>query len=431
VPGNFAGWWEALATHGRLSPTEVFAPAIHHAEQGFPLTHRGAFFFGEHCKRLAAEAAGLFCPGGDVPKPGTILRHEKLARTLRCLAEEGPDPLYRGDIGERLCEAIQAAGGWLTPKDLEEFRPEWTTPTAASFHENEVASVPPPAAGMQVLETLRILEGYDLPALGHNSADALHVIIEAVKLTMADRIAYQCIPDPPVAGLLSKAYAASQRARIDPNRAAIGGGERYGVSPPTGAVTPGDPYGYQREHTTHFSVIDGDGTAASITQTLGSPFGSGFIAGDTGILLNNLLMWNDLDEKSPNVLAPHRKVETRMAPVQVFRRGRLIAALGTPGSYGIPQTTTQMLLNLLTFGMDIQEAIEAPRVRVYTDRTVDAEARIPAEVRAELGARGHVIRVLPDYSWVVGGGQGVTRDPTAGTLAGGADPRRDGYAMGW
>ena len=431
VPGNFAGWWEALTTHGRLSPTEVFAPAVRHAEQGFPLTHRGAFFFGEHCQRLTPEAMALFCPGGAVPTPGTILRHRNLGKTLRRLAADGPGLLYRGDVGDRVCEAVQAAGGWLTPQDLEAFRPEWTTPIVASFHAHEVASVPPPAAGIQVLETLGILEGYDLPGLGHNSADALHAIIEAVKLTMADRIAYQSIPDPPVAGLLSKAYAAAQRARIDPNRAAIGGGERYSASPPAGAVTRGDPYGYQREHTTHFSVVDGEGNAASITQTLGSPFGSGVIAGDTGILLNNLLMWNDLDPKSPNVLAPHRKVETRMAPVQVFGERGLIAALGTPGSYGIPQTTTQMLLNLLVHGMDIQEAIEAPRVRVYTDRTVDAEARIPAEVRAALEARGHVIRVLPDYSWVVGGGQGVTCDPATGTLAGGADPRRDGYAIAY
>jgi gamma-glutamyltranspeptidase / glutathione hydrolase len=430
VPGNFAGWWEALGTHGRLSPAVVFDPAIRHAEQGFPLTHRGAFFFAEHKARLAPDAVRVFCPTGDVPAPGTILTHKALAATLRLIAREGPEPLYRGELGKRLCEAVRAAGGWLTTEDLAAFRPEWTAPIVATFHENEVASVPPPAAGMQVLETLGILEGYDFAALGHNSADAIHLIIEAVKLTMADRIAYQCIPNPPVAGLLSKAYAAAQRARIDPKRAATCGGERYTAKVPAGAVTPGDPYGYQREHTTHFSVLDGEGNAASITQTLGSPFGSGFIAGDTGILLNNLLMWNDLDPKSPNVLAPHRKVETRMAPVQVFQGGNLIAALGTPGSYGIPQTTTQMLLNLLVYGMDIQEAIEAPRVRVYVDRTVDAEARIPAAVRAALEARGHVIRVLPDYSWVVGGGQGVTRDPATGTLAGGADPRRDGYAMG-
>lgn len=431
VPGNLAGWWEALRKHGRLQPREVFAPAIRHAEEGFPLTHRGAFFFAEHKARLMPEALGVFCPTGEVPAPGTVLTHKALANTLRRLVAEGPEPLYRGDIGKRLCEAVQVVGGWLTPEDLAAFHAVWTEPTIASFHTDEAASVPPPAAGIQVLETLAILEGYDFAAIGHNSTDALHLIIEAVKLTMADRIAYQSIPDPPVSGLLSKAYAAAQRARIDPARAAICAGERYSATPPAGAVTPGDPYGYQREHTTHLSVMDEEGNAASITQTLGSPFGSGFIAGNTGILLNNLLMWNDLDPKSPNVLVPHHKVETRMAPVQVFRAGRLIAALGTPGSYGIPQTTTQMLLNILVHGMDIQEAIEAPRIRVYTDRSVDAESRIPANVRAELEARGHVVRVLPEYSWVVGGGQGVTRDPASGTLAGGADPRRDGYAMAW
>jgi gamma-glutamyltranspeptidase/glutathione hydrolase len=248
---------------------------------------------------------------------------------------------------------------------------------------------------------------------------------------MADRIAFQSLPEPPVAGLLSKAYAAAQRRRIDPTRAAVCGGERYSAEAPAGAAGPGDPYGYSREHTTHLSAADGEGNVASITQTLGSPFGSGVLAGETGILLNNLLMWNDLDPGSPNVLAPHRKVETRMAHVQVFREGRFLASLGTPGSYGIPQTTTQMLANLLVHGMHIQEAIEAPRVRVYRDVTVDAEARIPAEVRTALAARGHGIRLLPEFSWVVGGGQGIFRDPESGALMGGADPRRDGYAIGW
>jgi len=431
VPGNFAGWWEALRAYGRLTPDVVFAPAIHHAEEGFPLTHRGAAFFAEHRARLTPEAEAVFCPGGEVPCPGTVLTHKALAKTLRRLATEGPDPLYRGDIGRRVCEEVQESGGWLTQEDLAAFRAEWIDPVVSTFRGDEVVSVPPPAAGTQVLETLNILEGFDLKALGHNSADALHLIIEAVKLAMADRIEYQSLPDPPAAGLVSKGYAAAQRARIDRERAAISGGERFSAEGLLGEVTPGDPYGYQREHTTHLSVVDAEGNAASITQTLGSPFGSGFLAGDTGILLNNLLMWNDLDPRSPNVLAPHRKVETRMAPTQVFRNGRVLVAIGTPGSYGIPQTTTQMLLNILEYGMNIQAAIEAPRVRVYRDRAVDAEARIPAEVRAALTARGHVIRELPEWSWVVGGGQGVWVDPVTGALAGGADPRRDGYALGW
>jgi gamma-glutamyltranspeptidase/glutathione hydrolase len=431
VPGNFAGWWEALRAYGRLTPEVVFAPAIRRAEEGFPLTHRGAAFFAEHCIRLAPEARAVFLPDGGVPHPGTILTHKALASTLRRLATEGPDPLYRGDLGQRVCEAVQTAGGWLTMEDFAEFRVEWTDPVVSTFRGDEVASVPPPAAGTQVLETLNILEGVDLKALGHNSAEALHLIIEAVKLAMADRVAYQALPEAPAAGLVSKEYAAAQRARIDRERAAISAGERFFAEGLPGEIAPGDPYGYGREHTTHLSVVDAEGNAASITQTLGSPFGSGFFAGDTGILLNNLLMWNDLDPRSPNVLAPHRKVETRMAPTQVFRNGRLLVAIGTPGSYGIPQTTTQMLLNTLEYDMNIQEAIEAPRVRVYRDRAVDAEARIPAEVRAALRARGHVIRELPDWSWVVGGGQGVWLDPATGALAGGADPRRDGYAMGW
>lgn len=431
VPGNFAGWWEALRSHGRLSPDIVFTPAIRYAEAGFPLTHRGAAFFAEHRDRLTPEAAAIFCPGGEVPSPGTFLRQKALATTLRRLAAEGPDPLYHGDLGRRLCDAVQAAGGWFTPEDLAAFRPEWIEPVVSTFQGDEVVSVPPPAAGTQVLETLNILEDFDLRALGHNSADALHLIIEAIKLAMADRIAYQALPDPPAAGLVSKAYATARRAHIDPNRAAVSGGERYAAAPPPGAVLPGDPYGYSREHTTHLSVVDAEGNAASITQTLGSPFGAGFVAGDIGILLNNLLMWTDRDPRSPNALSPHRPVETRMAPTHVYRNGRLLLAIGTPGSYGIPQTTPQMLLNLLVYGMNMQAAIEAPRVRVYADRAVDAEARIPGVVRAALAARGHVIRELPDWSWVVGGGQGVGVDPVTGALMGGADPRRDGYALGW
>ena len=431
VPGNFAGWWEALRAYGRLQPEVVFAPAVRYAEEGFPLTHRGVAFLTDHRQQLAPEGAAVFCPGGEVPLPGTLLPHKALAATLQRLAAEGPDPLYRGDLGRRLCEAVQGAGGWLSREDLAAFRPEWTAPIVSTYRGDEVTSVPPPAAGIQILETLNILEGFDIRSLGHNTAEALHVIIEAVKLTMADRIAFQSLADCPVAGLLHKAYAAAQRGRIDPRRAAVSGGERFGSETVPGAVLPGDPYGYKREHTTHFSVVDGEGNAASITQTLGNPFGSGFIAGETGILLNNLLKWNDLDPRSPNVLAPHRTVETRMAPIQVFRGGRLLLAMGTPGSYGIPQTTTQMFLNLVEHGMDIQEAIEAPRVRVYKDRTVDMEARVPAGVRDQLAERGHEIRMLPDWSYVVGGGQGVWVDPVSSAIAGGADPRRDGYAMGW
>ena len=183
------------------------------------------------------------------------------------------------------------------------------------------------------------------------------------------------------------------------------------------------------EHTTHFACADAEGTVVSVTQTLGVPFGSGFAVPGTGIVLNNILKWMDRDPESPNLLRPGRKAGTMMSPTQVFRDGAFLMSIGTPGSYGILQTTPQMLLNVLEFGMNVQEALEAPRVRVYRDRLIDAEARIPDATLDALRARGHQVNVLDDWTWVVGGGQGVMRDPESGALRAGADPRRDGYAL--
>jgi len=183
------------------------------------------------------------------------------------------------------------------------------------------------------------------------------------------------------------------------------------------------------EHTTHFACADATGTVVSVTQTLGVPFGSGFAVPGTGIVLNNILKWMDRDPRSPNVVRPGRKAGTMMSPTQVFRDGAFRVSIGTPGSYGILQTTPQMLLNVLEFGMNIQEAIEAPRVRVYRDRLIDAESRISPETRAGLAERGHAVHAIDDWSWIVGGGQGIVRDPESGALMAGADPRRDGYAL--
>ena len=186
-----------------------------------------------------------------------------------------------------------------------------------------------------------------------------------------------------------------------------------------------------KEQTTHFAAADPD-MAVTVTQSLGSPFGSGFVAPGTGIFLNNFLNWTDLDPESPNHLRGGDQIELMMTPTQGFRDGRFVLSIGTPGSFGILQTTPQMILNHLEFGMNVQEAIEAPRVRAYRDRLLDVEARIPEATRAALAARGHEVNVLDEHggwSWVVGGAHGITRDPETGALSGGADPRRDGYAI--
>jgi gamma-glutamyltranspeptidase/glutathione hydrolase len=289
--------------------------------------------------------------------------------------------------------------------------------------------MPPPFSAFQMLETLNILEGHDLRAWGHNSVDYLHHLIEAVKLGSADRLAYAYAEAVPVAGLLSKRYAESQRARIDPKRAAVSEGERHNPQKLPHQIAEGHPATFADEQTTHFACADASGMVVSVTQTLGVPFGSGFAVPGTGVVLNNILKWMDRDDASPNVVRPGRMAGTMMSPTQVFRDGAFVLSIGTPGSYGILQTTAQMLLNVLDFEMNVQEAIEAPRVRVYRDRLVDAEARIGSDVRDGLAQRGHDVNAIADWSWIVGGGQGIMRDPESGALMAGADPRRDGYAL--
>jgi gamma-glutamyltranspeptidase/glutathione hydrolase len=430
VPGNPGGWLAAHARYGRLQRSAVFSPAIRLAEGGFPLTWKNCEFIEKASATLdrSQEARRIYLGGGQ-PRPGQILAQPNLAVTLRQLAEGGTEAFYRGPIGWAICAAVREAGGWLAEEDLAAFAPEWLDPLPMPFRAATVITVPPPFVAFQALETLNILEHDDLAAWGHNSAEYLHHFIEAVKLATADRLAYAWPPGVPIAGLVSKAYARTQRARIDPVRAGRSEGERFNPERLPEQIEPGHPPDFTREHTTHFACADADGMVATVTQTLGSPFGSGFAVPGTGVILNNLLQWQDLDPASPNRMRPGRRVGTNMAPMQVFRDGRFFMSIGTPGSYGILQTTPQMLLNVLAFGMNIQEAIEAPRVRVYRDRQVDAEGRLSAEVRGALEGRGHQVNVIEDWSWIVGGGQGIVRDPETGALQGGADPRRDGYAL--
>ena len=430
TPGNLGGWLTAHARFGRLPRSRVLEPAIGHAERGVPLTFKNVEFFTQARQTLerSRETRRLYWPNGG-PRAGGVAVYKDLAATLRQVAEGGLEVFYRGPIARAIARAVQEAGGWLAEEDLAAFETTWRSPVAIAYRGAEVCSVPPPFSAFQMLQTLNVMEGFDLRGWGHNSVEYLHHLIEAVKLASADRLAYDYGDGTPIAGLLAKGYAASQRARIDPRRAAVSEGERYDARRLPGQIAEGHPARFENEQTTHFACADADGMVISVTQTLGSPFGSGFAVPGTGIVLNNILRWADRDAGSPNVLRPGRKSGTMMSPTQVFRDGAFRLSIGTPGSYGILQTQPQMLLNALEFDMDVQEAIEAPRVRVYRDRLVDAEGRIDAATRDGLAARAHQVNLLDDWSWVVGGGQGIARDAESGALMAGADPRRDGYAL--
>jgi gamma-glutamyltranspeptidase / glutathione hydrolase len=430
TPGNLGGWLAALERFGTMDRARVLAPAIGHAERGVPLTFKNVEFFEQARPTLARsrEAERLYV-GNGARRPGAVVTYKDLAATFRQVAEGGAEAFYRGPIARIIAKAVGEAGGWLAEEDLAEFRPEWREPATITYRDARVYSMPPPFSAFQMLETLNILEGHDLSAWGHNSVDYLHHLIEAVKLGSADRLAYAYAEAVPIAGLLSKRYAESQRARIDPKRAAVSEGERHSAQKLADQIAEGHPAKFADEQTTHFACADASGMVVSVTQTLGVPFGSGFAVPGTGVVLNNILKWMDRDGASPNLVRPGRKAGTMMSPTQVFRDGAFALSIGTPGSYGILQTTAQMLLNVLEFDMNVQEAIEAPRVRVYRDRLVDAEARIGSDVRAGLAQRGHDVNAIADWSWIVGGGQGIMRDPESGALMAGADPRRDGYAI--
>ncbi|HET8628554.1 MAG TPA: gamma-glutamyltransferase, partial [Thermomicrobiales bacterium] len=369
---------------------------------------------------------------GRVPRAGTVIAQPALAKTYRTLVTGGKDAFYHGPIGQEIVRTVRAKGGFLTEQDLADFTPEWQETACTTYRSYDIHCPLPPCSGIQYLETLNLIEEDDLSAMGHNSPRVIHLFAEAMKLAVADRIAFSARPDVPTAGLLSKAYAAERRKLIDPDRVAASEGDRFDQRlTGTGIVQPGEPGLSIPECTTHFDVIDDEGNAVAITQSLGDGFGSGVMAGDTGIMLNDFCYWFDVDPASPNVIAPGKKIEMCMSPAAVFRDGRLCMVIGTPGSFGILETTPQMLSNVLDHGYSIQAAIEAPRFRTYAGTALDVEGRVPAAVRAELARLGHDVRVLEDWSWLVGGGQGIMIEPGSGALLGGADPRRDGYALGW
>ncbi|RIK43482.1 MAG: hypothetical protein DCC58_09565 [Chloroflexi bacterium] len=436
VPGAPGGWFAALERYGNLPAERVFADAIRLAEHGAPVSHRNVEFFSIGAPQIApySNAVETFMPGGVVPRAGSLLRQPKLATTMRRLVEGGAAEFYRGSLGREVVAAVRAAGGVLSEDDLATFQVEWQEPVSIDYHGWQVFAPPPPCAGFQYLQTIKMLEDDDLVALGHNSAAYIHLLIEAIKLAEADRMEYtQRQVDH--AALLTADYTRSRRAQIDPAAARYGTGERWNSpeSRDPRAVQPGTPRFTRNahEHTTHFATADGNGMAVNVTQSLGNPFGCGFMAGETGLMLNNFLHWTDHDPDSPNMLASGKKMENCMAPPQVYRDGRFVMTMGTPGSWGIPQTQTQAILNVLAHGMHVQQAIEQPRFRHVAGFGIAVESRVPESVTDELRALGHDVQRIPAWSWLVGGMQGIYRDPESGVLLGGADPRRDGYAVGW
>lgn len=422
TPGNLAGWAELVRTYGRKSLAEVLAPAIALAEDGFALAEFGVEEFAEQKPVLAGYPAlydnwaKAYLPAGGI-RLGAVLRQPDLAATLRGLAENGPGHLYGGPLGERIVAHLKSLGGIMTLADLTDFKPVWREPLAAAYRGLTVHVPPPPCEGFQFLLTLRILDGLDFKGLAHNGVEHLDRVYRAIRLAAGERIAHNNPPPDRLAAIMSEETVARLRRRLADGKPIVGPTEQWMAG-----------QGEDPAHTTSFSIADREGNLICITQSLGSPFGSGVVVPGTGLCLNNFLYWADVQPESPNRSRPGGDLLMCMSPSISLRDGKPVLALGTPGSYGILQTQAQAFVHHVEFGLPLQEAIEAPRARLWDGRVVEPEDRIAPDVIAALGERGHDIQLHPGgWTMRVGGMQAVAVDPATGVLTGAADPRRDGY----
>jgi gamma-glutamyltranspeptidase/glutathione hydrolase len=421
VPGAAAGWGCLHERFGRQSFSQILAPAISAAEAGLPVPELTALEWSGSEEILHADpaAARTYLPGGRPPAAGDVFRNPDLAWTYRQIANDGPQSVYRGSIAERIVSCSRQHGGQLGAGDLAEFAAEWVTPIATTYRDWRVHELPPNSQGVAALLMLNILERFPIGEYGHNSVDALHVLIEAKKLAYADLDWYVGDPrwaDPPVESMLSKRYA-RERARLIDARSAM-------VKTSPGALPA------EGSDTTYLCVVDRDGNMVSLIQSNFANFGSGLVPDGTGFALQNRGGLFRLDPLHPNALAPRKRPLQTIIPAFMECEGRRIA-FGIMGGWNQAQAHAQFVSNIVDHGMNIQSALESARFTKLTfdGRDVIVEARIPNAVREGLALRGHEVDVQGDFSSLVGGGQSVMRDAATGVNSGASDPRKDGAAV--
>ncbi|MCH7606120.1 MAG: gamma-glutamyltransferase [Chloroflexi bacterium] len=455
VPGLLDSWLAAHEKYGVLSLAQVLEPAMDLAANGFPISHvlsKAIASDGLLCR--FPTSAAVFTRDGRPLRPGEILYQKDLAHTFQAVIDGGRDAFYQGEIAQAIVRFSDEQGGLLTMKDLADCHCRWQEAISTGYRGYTVYEAPPNSSGHVLLQELSLLNQFDVASLGCNTAESIHLMVEAKKLAFADREAYMADPefiDVPIQGLLSDSYAKERAKLIDPERV-------------LGDVPAGDPWSHQEsrqrptaaaavgggngeEDTTCFVVVDRDGNAVCQLQSIQSAWGSSLIAGDTGILLNNRMTYWHLESDHVDCLQPGKRVRHTMNPVMVFRQAsssgnrQLELVCGTPGADTQVQTNMQVISHILDFGMTVAEAVEAPRWRNTHSPTESnfphgcenellVEGRFSAKTKAELERRGHVLNVLT--AWGASGSEVMIQiDAESGAFHGAADPRRDGYAVGW
>ncbi len=422
VPGAVDGWSKLLTRFGTKKLSDLLSPAVYYAREGFPVAEWDAAYWAEEVDFLKQDknAAATYLPGGRAPRVGEIFRNSDLAHSLESIASGGSDAYYRGGIGKRIVALSSKLGGTMTAADLADYSSEWVEPISTSYHGWTVYEIPPNGQGIAALEMLNIMEGFPFARFGHNSGDALHAMIESKKLAYADL--YRYVADPtfsqvPVQGMLSKKYAAQRAKLVDMAKANCN-------------VLPGEPGLPVTGDTTYLTVADGQGNMVSLIQSNYLGFGSGLVADGTGFALQDRGALFSLDPNSPNRLAGRKRPLHTIIPGFMTNSEKRIA-FGIMGGFNQAQAHAQFVSNVVDFGMNIQEALEAARFtkRTFAGCDVDVEDRIPTGIREDLAKRGHQIVLHGAYSATMGGGQAVERDISTGVNYGASDPRKDGEAI--
>lgn len=416
IPSNLAGWAELIDAHGERTLGDALEPATALAQDGFPMTDYTLDAIG----RTSNEAAGqrMFDEWRRTytQAAGKVLRQPDLARTLEAIAADGPAHLYDGPLGRSLVDLVSGAGGCITSRDLAAVRPAWVAPLDAAYRGWSVHVPPPPSEAFQYLLTLRLLDGFDIARHPRGSAGHLDLVWRAIRIAAGVRV--RCDRSAAsVAAVLSDESVGQLRARLSDGKPVEGVTEHY-----PDPISPGP----EQDHTTSFSVADRAGNVVCCTQTLGVSFGSGLVVPGTGVCLNDLHYFGDTNPESPNALRPGAPLGLPIAPSIVTRAGQPVLALGTPGGYGICQTQAQVLVQYLDYGLSLQDAVDAPRARLWNGTAVLAESRLDGAVAADLQALGHEIEQPDAWSIRVGGMHGIAIEPATGVMTGAADSRRDG-----
>jgi len=440
VPGTVAGLLYALEHYGTMPRGSVLAPAIKLAEEGFPVPYGLALALEKSHERFAGDISSQAYfehPGGKPYREGEILRQTDLARTLRAIAAEGARGFYEGPVAQLIEGEMKQGGGLITSEDLKNYKPIEREPVRGTYRGYEIVSMPPPSSGgVHVIQMLNILEGYDLAKLGHNTADSIHRLVEAMRRAYADRAKY--LGDPgfvkvPVAGLVSKEYAAQLRAGIDLSHATK-----------SEDVSAGRPPGAEGEQTTHFSIIDKAGNAVSNTYTLNLAFGNGYSVDGAGFFLNNEM--DDFSAKpgapnafglvggEANAIAPGKRPLSSMAPTVVLKDGSPYLVTGSPGGSTIITVVLQEILNVLAFDMNVAEATAMPRIHhQWQPDVVITERGVSDDTLRILEGRGFVLPKNADGSFqhrVLGRANSIMK--ADGYFLGAADTRDlDGAAIGY